>query len=174
MTSPSLGSEDTIEQTGPIPAGIGDLPVSRYDAIDADAIRVHTVIEEVPGHLEVSQEHDEVIVRHVPVGREVAERAAPREEGDTLIVPVYAEQLVVSRRIVLVEQLRIRRRRTAQCRLIEDTLQQDRVIVEDPGGTGRVREQFPTAEVGTERPARGMARATEEGSLAELLRRLRG
>jgi stress response protein YsnF len=35
-----------------------------------------------------------------------------REEGDTLIVPVVEEQLVVSKRLVLKEEIHIRRERT--------------------------------------------------------------
>lgn len=113
---------------------------------DVGEVRIRTVVEEVPGRLEVEGRHDEVVVEHVPIGREVAERAAPREEGDVLVVPVYEEQLVVSRRLVLREELHIHRYSRSERRLFEDTLRREQVEIEDAARTGWVRERYPTED----------------------------
>jgi len=52
---------------------------------------------------------EEIAVERVPVGRVVEAAAAPRQEGDTLIVPVYEEVLVVEKRLVLREEVRLTR-----------------------------------------------------------------
>lgn len=52
---------------------------------------------------------EEIAVERVPVGRVVAEATAPRQEGDTLVVPVYEEVLVVEKRLVLREEIRLTR-----------------------------------------------------------------
>jgi uncharacterized protein (TIGR02271 family) len=105
---------------------------------------VRTEIEQVPGRLEVEAMREEVQVEHVPVGQVVSERRQPWEEDDVLVVPVYEEQLVVTKRLVLREQLRVRRVRTSERQLFEDTLRRERAVVDDPGRTGLVRELHPT------------------------------
>ena len=107
-------------------------------------VRVRTVVEEVPGRLEVDALREEVEVEHVPVGRVVSERVPPWEEDDVLYVPVYEEQLVMVKRLLLREHLKIRRVATTETQLFEDTLRRERVVVEDPGNTGLVHERFPT------------------------------
>ncbi len=52
-----------------------------------------------------------VEVERVPVGRALAEGEAPpetREEGDTLVIPVFEETAVVVKRLVLREEVRLR------------------------------------------------------------------
>ena len=52
-----------------------------------------------------------VETERVPVGRTLAEGEAPpqsREEGDTLVVPVFEEVAVVVKRLVLREEVRLR------------------------------------------------------------------
>jgi|SRR5579862_2916399 len=105
-------------------------------------VEIHTETEEVPGRLEVDAMREEVQVEHIPVGRVVSEREAPRHEGDDLIVPIYEEQLVVTKRLVLREELRIRRVRETETRLFEDTLRREHVVVEDPENL--LRERYPT------------------------------
>jgi hypothetical protein len=63
-----------------------------------------------------------------------------------LVMPVYEEQLVVVKRLVLKERLHIRRVATTERQLFEDTLRHESLIIEVPQRTGRIREQYPTGE----------------------------
>jgi uncharacterized protein (TIGR02271 family) len=105
-------------------------------------VRTETVSE--PARLEIDALREEVEVVHEPVGETVAERRDPWEEDGALIVPVYEEQLVVSKRLVLRERLRVRRLRTTERRLFEDTLKRERLVVDDPQNTRMVHEVYPT------------------------------
>lgn len=116
------------------------------ELLDVGEAVIRTVTEEVPGRMEVDAYREELQVEHVPVGQVVTERQEPWEEDDTLVVPVYEEQLVVVKRLVLREQLRIRRVGVTERQLFEDTLRRDRLVVEDPDGTGMVHEIFPDGE----------------------------
>lgn len=116
--------------------------VAHKDLRDLGEVVVRTEVQEFPGRLEVDAIREEVQVEHVPVGQIVRERQAPWEEGDTLMVPVYEEQLVVVKRLVHKENLHIRRVATTERVLFEDTLRRDHLIVEDPDNTGLVREQY--------------------------------
>ena len=124
---------------------------------------IRTRIEEVPARLEVEATAEEVEVEHVPVGQVVSERVEPYQDGDVLIVPIYEEQLVVTKRLLLREQLRIRRVATTQRQLFEDTLKKERVEVEDAGQTGMVHEQFATEDEHDDR--------RHEGGLVDRVRR---
>ena len=107
-------------------------------------IVVRTEIDEVPAQLEVEAVREEVIVEHEPVGEAVSERQQPWEQDGVLIVPVYEEQLVVTKRLVLRERIHVRSVSTRARQLFQDTVKRDRLVVEDPQHTGSVREQYPT------------------------------
>ena len=54
---------------------------------------------------------EEFEITRVPVNTVVAEAVPPREEGDTLIVPIFEEVLVTEKRLLLREEVHIVRRR---------------------------------------------------------------
>lgn len=72
-------------------------------------VRIDKVVATRPCTVEQALLHTEVEVRHVPVDRIVAQSEAPaaRQEGDTYIVPVLEEVLVLERRLRIKEELHI-------------------------------------------------------------------
>ena len=73
---------------------------------------------------------DDVTIERVPIG-EYIESGTPesRYEGDMLIIPVVKEELVIEKRLVLVEEIRIRKR-TLQTEFSEQvTLRKEEVDV---------------------------------------------
>lgn len=70
-------------------------------------LTIETGTEEVPVTARLSGETVEVT--RVPVNREVASRPDPRVEGDVTIYPVLEEVLVVERRLMLREEIHLRR-----------------------------------------------------------------
>lgn len=105
-------------------------------------VEVRTQMEEVTGSVDVEALREEVEVEHVPVGQEVAQRQGPWREGDDLMVPVYEEQLVVSKRLIHKETVRVRRLERREMRRFEDVLRRDRLDVEHPEGTVLFKERF--------------------------------
>jgi uncharacterized protein (TIGR02271 family) len=137
---------------------------ARKELQEVGEVRVRREVEEVPGRLEVEAFREEVEVEHVPVGRVVDRRQDPWEEEGVLVVPIYEEQLVVSKRLVMREQIRVRRVGTTEKQLFEDKLLKERAVVEDPENTGRVHEVFAT-DHDEARPAdRDDARSAEGGT----------
>jgi uncharacterized protein (TIGR02271 family) len=118
--------------------------VARKELEETGRIRIRKEVEEVPRRLEVDAYYEEVEVEHVPIGRIVKEQESPREEDGVYIVPVYEEQLVVVKRLLLKEEIHIRRHGATEKRLFEETIRRERVLVEDPDRTGRVREHYAT------------------------------
>jgi uncharacterized protein (TIGR02271 family) len=93
-------------------------------------VRVQTItdtIEEL-AHAEVQRESVEVT--RVPIDKVVETAPAIRTDGDVTIVPVLEEVLVVEKRLVLKEELHIRRRVAAETVEVPVTLRKQRAIVE--------------------------------------------
>ena len=95
-------------------------------------VRIHKTVAEHPYQIDETLTHDEVQVSHVPVDRIVALDQAPatRYEGDTLVVPVLEEVLVVERRLRIKEELRITRTRREERHAETVMLRQEQVSVE--------------------------------------------
>lgn len=74
-------------------------------------VRIHKTISQQPVVIDERLVRDEMEIERVPVDRIVAleDKPATRYEGDTLVVPVFEEVLVVERRLRINEELRITR-----------------------------------------------------------------
>lgn len=71
-----------------------------------------------------------VEVERVPIGRIVTEAPAPRQEGDTLIVSILEEVLVVEKRLMLKEEVRITRTQAEVHQPQVVTLRTEEAVVE--------------------------------------------
>ena len=71
-------------------------------------VRVSTVTETRDEIAEVALDRNVVDVTRVPIGTRIEVAPAVRTEGDTTIVPVVEERLVVTKQLFLVEELHIR------------------------------------------------------------------
>lgn len=99
--------------------------------------RVHStrvrVRKEVHTRDEVIDEpvfQEDVEIERVPVGRPVDGPVPVRYEGETMIVPLLEEVLVVEKRLVLREELRITRRRTEGRAVRRETLRTEEPVIE--------------------------------------------
>lgn len=74
-------------------------------------VRLHKTVSEYEQLIDEPLLHDELEVEHVPVGAIVMTDEAPRMryEGDTLVVPILEEVLVVQKKLKLKEEVRITR-----------------------------------------------------------------
>lgn len=79
-------------------------------------VRVRKTVGEHEQRIEETLMHDQVDVRHVPVDKIVALSEAPasRYEGDTFIVPILEEILVVEKRLRIKEEIHITRSKRPQ------------------------------------------------------------
>jgi uncharacterized protein (TIGR02271 family) len=89
-------------------------------------VAVDTREEIVPAELT----HDQVEIRRVPRNVTVSELPGVRLEGDTTIIPVVEEQLVVEKRLVLVEEIHVVRRTETSVEQVPVMLRSERAEVE--------------------------------------------
>ena len=80
--------------------------------VETGKVRITKRVEVEEQLVDVPLQREEVVVERVPVERFVTETPPVRHEGDTMIVPVMEEVLVVEKRLMVREELRLTTRRT--------------------------------------------------------------
>jgi stress response protein YsnF len=93
-------------------------------------VRVQTVTDTLEELAHADLQRETVEVTRVPVDRMVETAPKIRTEGDVTIVPVLEEVLVVEKRLVLKEELHIRRKVETGTVEVPVTLRKQRAVVE--------------------------------------------
>jgi uncharacterized protein (TIGR02271 family) len=93
-------------------------------------VRVRTITDTIEEIAQANARQESVEVTRVPVDRLVETAPEIRTEGDVTILPVVEEVLVVEKRLVLKEELHIRRQATTETVEVPVTLRKQRAIVE--------------------------------------------
>lgn len=109
----------------------------RKRRVVAGRTRVHKIVREREALVDEPLLHEDVEVQRVPINRAIDAPVPVRQEGDTLIVPLIEEVLVVQKRLVLREEVRITRRRTEVREQQTVTLRSEDVIVDHLDGAKR-------------------------------------
>lgn len=125
-----------------------DLAIARR-TVAGRTVRVASVTRERDQLIDETLTHERVEIDRVAVGRTIDAVPPVREEGDTTIIPIVDEVIVVERRLVLKEEVRIRRVRvTEHHRESVVVREQDAVIT---------RHDAPTEALGNDRRVSGAA-----------------
>lgn len=131
--SPEAADRDTIPMAE-------EEMIARTRDVERGRVVLRKRVETVPHEEMIDVAHDEVDVERVAVNRDVDEAPAVRHEGDTMIVPVVEEVLVVEKRLRIVEEVHVTRRRVSESTPIRDELRREVVdIAADP----ELEEQQP-------------------------------
>jgi hypothetical protein len=93
-------------------------------------VRVQTVTDTVEELARADVKRESVEVTRVPIDRMVETAPEVRTEGDVTILPVVEEVLVVEKRLVLKEELHIRRRVETENVEVPVSLRKQRAVVE--------------------------------------------
>ncbi len=96
-----------------VPLHTEDLVVSRRHTTGGTA-RVGIVTRERDQQIDEELTHQRVEIERVPSGRVIDVVPPVRQEGDTTIMSVVEEIVVVERRLILKEEIHIRRLRTTE------------------------------------------------------------
>jgi uncharacterized protein (TIGR02271 family) len=110
--------------------------VAHVHEVDRGRLLIDKTVEIVPHEAQIDVGTDRVDVQRVPVNEEVDTPPQVREEGDTLIVPVVEEVLVVTKRYRILEEVRVTKHRDIRTETFSEDLRREvvRVTEEDAGG----------------------------------------
>lgn len=139
-----MPSDPVLEDATVLPVLEERLDVTRR-VVETGAVRVRKLVHK--DVVDVRRHHvtEHVDTERIPVGRVVQGPQPVRHEGDTMIVPVVEERTVVRKELVLVEEIRITRRREIREVPEEITLKRESVVVErlDPA----TQQWHPTQDI---------------------------
>jgi len=113
-----------------IPLAVEELAVSKR-AVEKGRVRINTRVLTREETVTQALAREDVEVVRIPVGREIDTVPAMREDADgTLVIPLVEERLVVERRLVLREEIHVRRRRSVETVNQPVTLRREEVEIE--------------------------------------------
>ena len=98
--------------------------------VETGKVRVSTVVDTIEEQARAVLEGDSFDIQRVPVDRVVDQAPTVRTENGVMIVPVLEEVLFVEKRLVLKEEIHIRRQRTTETVELPVTLRKQRAVVE--------------------------------------------
>lgn len=128
--------------------------------VETGRVRVRRTTTEKVQKVDVPLSSDSYEVRRVPIGKEVKKTPPVRETRTEIIIPVVEEVLVVERRLVLREELHIRKVRSVERHSEEFTLRVQQATVDrvapqnsDAGSPPARSERPPTTGRSAKQPA---------------------
>lgn len=101
--------------------------------VETDRVRVRTVVDAEQVLVEEMLSTGHLEVTRVAVDREVASAPSPHQDGDTLVIPIIEERLVVEKRLFVVEELRVTRSSRDEAVSIPVALRRMRAVIERDG-----------------------------------------
>ena len=107
-------------------------------AVKTGSVRVRKEVERTIDTVEMPVTKDVVTVRRIAIGLEVDAVPPVREEGDTMIISVVEEEIVVSKRLVLREEIHIHRGKVREQVTRSIELDREHAIVERLDRDGNV------------------------------------
>ncbi len=131
------------------------IPATR--PVDIGELRILKHVDHMEESVRQPVTRDDVTVERVPINRPLDAPVASRTEGEWLVIPVMEEVLVVQKRLMLKEELRIRRQQVVEEQVVRETVRRERLVVEDatrhgvhvlPGTSGTAGTP-PVAPAGT-------------------------
>ena len=133
----SAAVENAAGEKVVVPVVAEELAVGKRE-VEAGRVRITKLVREEQQTVDQPLFAEQVVVERVPVNRVVQTAPAVRHEGDTMIVPLLEEVLVVEKRLMVREELRVTKRRTETHQPQTVTLRKEDVKVERlaPGAGG--------------------------------------
>jgi uncharacterized protein (TIGR02271 family) len=97
-------------------------------AEETGAIRVRTIVHDELCTVDMTLAREGVSVTRVPLNKVVDAKFPSRQQGDTLVIPIYKE--ILAKQLVLVEEVHVTTRRSAENTTQSVTLKREEAIVE--------------------------------------------
>lgn len=108
----TLARHETVEgQEALVIPVVEESLVLRKQTLERGAVRVHMTVGEREVVVDEPLAEDRVTVERVAINQPIDKPVRPRVEGDTTIIPVMKEVLLVRKQLMLVEEVRLTKTR---------------------------------------------------------------
>ena len=117
------------EEIAKIPLVEERLAISKGE-VETGRLRVRVAVDAREELVGADLSQDEVEIKRVKMNQPLAELPSVRLEGNVTIIPVVEEEVIVEKRLVLVEEIHVSRRTTTSREDIPVTLRAERAEIE--------------------------------------------
>ena len=97
---------------------------------DAGSMNVKKTVRTEQEEVRVPRRREEVEVERIPVNREASESEGAFDEEE-VVIQVFEEEVVVSKRVVLKEEIRIRKKVVEEIEVVEVDLRKEEIDFDD-------------------------------------------
>lgn len=102
----------------------------RQRRVETGRVRITKIVHEREEEVKAPRVREEVTIERVTLNRMVDAPVSMRQEGDTFIIPLLEEVVVVEKRLMVKEELRITKRRIEEHASQKIMLRREEVLVE--------------------------------------------
>ncbi len=149
--TPGAGREETQGDSAPHTMPVVEETASvETRTVPTGIVRVSKHVEQHTESLQIPISRQVVEIRRVRRGEEIVSIPSTRAEGDTLIIPVVEEEVIVTKRLVLREEIHVITRH------VQETVERDIALVKEEVTVDRLDAEAHHA------PASGPGRKTTE------------
>jgi uncharacterized protein (TIGR02271 family) len=127
--APPHGGGASAQQPRVLPVIVEELDVQKRPR-ETGRVRVPKRVHEEEVRIDEPLLRDDVVIEHVPINRFVEEPLSVRSEGNTVIIPLLEEVLVVEKRLLLKEELHLTKRRLETRQPQRVALRREEVTIE--------------------------------------------
>lgn len=117
------------DKTLTVPVTEEEMAVKKTNVSDGH-VEVRTWTEVEKGTLDFDLVREDVETERIRLDQVVDAPPSIRTEGDTTIVPILEERIVMTKQLVLVEEIRMKRRSNVQSHSVTTELRKQRVSIE--------------------------------------------
>jgi uncharacterized protein (TIGR02271 family) len=128
------------QEVAAIPLAEERVVVSKRE-VETGRLSVRVSVDSRQENVPVELSANEVEIERVVINKAVTQLPSVRLEGSTTIIPVVEEVVVLEKRLVLVEEIHVRRKTTTETRQVPVTIKSEHVQIDRIGGIGRERDR---------------------------------
>ena len=149
--SANIRADETLSDDAVIRLAEEALSVGKR-TVETGRVRVKRTTRERTEKVNIGLSRETVDIRRVPIGKPVKRPPRVRQTATEIIIPVVEEVVVIERRLVLKEELHIRKVRSVEKHVEEVTLREQIATVDRVASQSSV--DGPAGAVRAERPSR--------------------
>ncbi len=153
---------EEIESSVSVPLVREDL-VAQRSAEQVGTVRLHKGVETEERAFAVPVSHDEVIVEHIPADQ--LDAADAKAGANELLIPIMEEQIVVQKRMVVKEYVRVRKRQVVEQRQVREPVRREVLSVQEQRSAPPGQQEWPLVREMRE-PAPGAEESPAAGANA--------
>lgn len=139
---PPAQVESAVESALVIPVIQEELTVEKR-VIETGQVRLVKTVHQEEQVVSLPLLQEEILVERVPMDQLVDQPPGSRQEGDTMIYPVLREEIVVVKRLRLVEEIRVTKRAVQTTESQTVTLRREEITVDRSTGPIAERSDSP-------------------------------